>query len=243
MNKIREFFKKQAGITLLAVFIFFIFILGLVIAIVVWVATSMRGGFFALPICFSNDCVKWYLGEIDQSLLIIKATVDVSVAIATSGGIFVALLSYFNTSSNAALANHIEHLKVFCEYLESEIKKRDRLSTRSIDALLLYGKIFAQSRNGKTSVSNEYKIFIKALNLIIEESNGRCVVGTPGGFSYKDHQRKIKDHLAEAGIVVYMAPRNDYFEMEEQLFSLLHRIGQSFCPPGALADIVVRNYH
>jgi hypothetical protein len=31
--------------------------------------------------------------------------------------------------------------------------------------------------------------------------------------------------------------------MEEQLFSLLHRIGQSFCPPGALADIVVRNYH
>lgn len=242
MNRVRRFFREQPGIAFLAVVIAIVLSAGLIVSITIAGISTWREGFYVRPICLANECVKEYLAKIDQGYTILKAAIDLAVSIATIGGIFVALLSYLSTSSNAALANHIEHLKVFCEYLDAEIKKRDRLSSQNIDSLLLYGKIFSQSRSGKTTVSEDYFDFIGRLNLIIEESNQRSIVGTPGGFSYRDHQRKIKEHLAAAGIVVYIAPRNDYFEMEEQLFSLLHRVSQSFCPPGSLPNLVPRNY-
>lgn len=234
---------RPNGLKVLAWLLGTIFIVGLSLAFATLAKTSFDKNFFSQDLCFSNTCVRDYISHIDQSLAIIKSTLDVGVAIATIGGIFVALLSYFNSAGNAALTNHIEHLKIFVEYIESEITKRDRLSSEHIDTLLLYNTIFSQSRSGKTSVSPEYVQFIMDLNLIIEESNQRCVVGTPGGFSYKDHQRKIRDHLAPAGITVYTAPRNDYFEMESQLFSLLHRIGQSFCPPSTPLTLVGRQYY
>lgn len=216
---------------------------GLLISAVTLASTLLTSNSFERSLCLTNSCVKEFFGETDQSLSIAKATFDLGVAIATIGGIFVALLSYFTTASNGALTNHIEHLKVFGEYLESEISKREKLSTQSIDRLLLYGLIFNQSRVGKTTVSDEYREFLNQLNSIILESNERCVVGTPGGFSYNDHQRKVKGHMAQAGIFVFHAPRNDYFEMEEQLFSLIHRISQSFCPPNTLPKMIARTYY
>lgn len=235
--------SRIGGLKPLAWLIGSIFVVGFSIALLTFFRASADAGFFSQRFCFSNDCVKNYLAAIDQSLAIAKSTFDIGVAIATIGGIFVALLSYFSSAWNSALTNHIEHLKIFVEYIDSEIKKRDRLSAEHIDTLLLYGTIFSQSRSGKTSVAEEYIELIKDLNSIIDESNQRCVVGTPGGFSYKDHQRKIRDHLAPAGIKVYTAPRNDYFEMESQLFSLLHRISQSFCPPNSLPKLIERRYH
>jgi hypothetical protein len=226
--------------------------LGLIITLVLFVgfgifaaviiATSNEKEYFQSSFCWKNGCVKDYLVATEQAFSIAKATLDFGVAIATIGGIFVALLSYFTTSTNAALTNHIEHLKVFGDYLDAEITKRDRLSRQQIDTLFLYGKIFSKSRMGKTTVSRDYTQFVEKLNILIEESNSRSVVGTPGGFSYNDHQQRIRDHMASAGVVVYMAPRNDYFEMEGQLFSLLHRISQSFCNAGSVPELVSRKY-
>lgn len=220
-----------------------IFLCGLLLFSVVLVQTSYREQLFSKELCFAQVCVDYYLKEVGTAFSIAKSTLDVCVSVATVGGIFVALLSYFNTSGNAALTNHIEHLKVFGDYLESEIKKRDRLSSNLIDNLLLYGMIFNQSRSGKTTISGEYRDFIFDLNKIIIESNSRCATTTPSGFSYVAHQKKVRDHLAKAGVTVYLAPRNDYFEMESQLFSLLHRISQSFCAPGILPNIERSNYY
>lgn len=220
-----------------------ILLAGIILSLITLTSTLFASSSFDRSLCLTNACVKEFFIETDQTFSIAKATFDLGVAIATIGGIFVALLSYFTTASNGALTNHIEHLKVFGEYLESEISKREKLSTQSIDRLLLYGLIFSQSRVGKTTVSIEYREFLNQLNLIISESNERCVVGTPGGFSYNEHQRKVKGHMAQAGILVYHAPRNDYFEMEEQLFSLIHRISQSFCPPNTLPKMIARTYY
>lgn len=193
-------------------------------------------------LCYSSDCVSRFAKTISPAISIAKATLEVGVSIATMGGIFVALLSYFSAARNAALTNHIEHLKVFTEYIESELGKRDRLSRAHFDVLFLYGKIFSLSRIGKTTVSNEYFEFLVGLNKIITESNERCSIGTPGGFSYNEHQRRVREHMVGVGITVYMAPRNDYFEMENQLFSLLERVNQSFCPSGVLPEMCHRKY-
>lgn len=244
MNKIRTFWriKKPSAFAWLGIVTALILSTGILCATLILIKTSVEEDFISRPLCLTNECTRIFLSKTDQSFAIAKATLDVGVAFATIGGIFVALLSYFNTAGNAALTNHIEHLKVFSEYVETEIRKRDRLASNLIDTLLFYETIFNQSRVGKTSVSNAYKKFIEDLNEIIKESNARSVVGTPGGFSYRDHQKRIRDHLAKAGITTYIAPRNDYFEMEEQLLSLLHRINQSFCQRGALPDILPRSY-
>lgn len=215
---------------------------GFVLFVLVVVATSLESEHFSRPICFKGSCVEDYLEQQGPAFTILTGTLDLAVSIATIGGIVVALLSYFNTSSSAALANHIEHLKVFSDYLEVEIAKRSRLKSSVIDTLLLYGVIFSQSRSGKTTVSKEFQQIIEGLNKIIIESNTQCVSGTSGGFSYRKHQEKVRKHLEPIGITVYLAPRNDYFEMEQELFSLLHRLSQSFCAPGSVPEISAVHY-
>jgi hypothetical protein len=243
MNKPSAFFRSTPpsliylGATLAA-----ILLAGFMLASVVTLSTIMHGELYRAPLCFTSECTKSLLTTLDPALTIGKATVDITVAAATIGGIFVALLSYLSASNNAALTNHIEHLKVFVEYIEAEISKRERLARTQFDTLLLYGTIFSQSRSGRTAVSEEYRSFIIRLNELIAESNDRCTTGTPGGFSYNDHQRRIRDHLAVVGITIFTAPRNDYLEMESQLFSLIQRLNQSFCPPGLLPEIVGRKY-
>lgn len=219
-----------------------ILMIGLLLSISIWICTSMQENLFSLDICFTNKCVSDFGDSISTSLAVAKSTLDICVAVATIGGIFVALLSYINTANNNALTNHIEHLKVFSEYLESEIKKRDRLRSELFDSLLLYSTIFNESRHGNTAVSKEYIEFIVQLNNIVIESNQRCTTGTPGGFSYRDHQKSIRDHLAKSGITVYLAPRNDYMMMEAQLFSLINRVNQSFCPTQTVPAVEKSTY-
>ncbi|MGE8451043.1 MAG: retron Ec48 family effector membrane protein [Pseudomonadales bacterium] len=220
-----------------------ILIVGIGFAVVIVILTIFDKELYLQDICFNSECVGRFFGYIGSATSTAKAAIDFGVAIATMGGIFVALLSYFNSSSNAALTNHIEHLKVFTEYIEAELDKRDRLSRSHFDILFLYGKIFSLSRVGKTTVSNDYNAFLNRVNEIIDESNERCSIGTPGGFSYKEHQRRVRDHMTGVGITIYTAPRNDYFEMEKQLFSLLDRISHSFCSGGELTKIHNQRYY
>lgn len=243
MNNLSAFFRStptsliSLGATLAAVLF-----AGFMLAIAVALSTILHGELYRAPLCFTSECTRSLLTTLDSALTIAKATIDIAVAAATIGGIFVALLSYLSASNNAALTNHIEHLKIFAEYIEAEISKRERLARTQFDTLLLYGTIFNQSRSGHTTVSEEYRLFIIRLNELIVESNDRCTTGMPGGFSYNDHQRRIRDHLAAVGITIFTAPRNDYLEMERQLFSLIQRLNQSFCPTGLLPEIVDRKY-
>lgn len=241
MNSIRKILSEAPrALIILGAATLAVFAIGLTLSISVLVATSLEKELFFKTICLTNDCVEEYVETNSQFFSMLKATFDVGVAMATIGGIFVALMSYFNTASNAALTNHIEHLKVFREYIEAEIQKRENLSTDRFDILLLYSTIFNQSRSGKTSVSDEYKEIILSLNRIIESSNEKSTKG--GRFNYNEHQRNVRDHLAGAGIKISTAPRNTYFETEGQIFSLLHRIGESFCQSNSLPRIKDRKY-
>jgi hypothetical protein len=244
MNRLATLARNQPlSVLVLGATLTAVIIVGLALAAAIAAITIQQKQLYSNPLCLTSECVKRFTETIEPALAVAKGTIDLGVAIATIGGIFVALLSYLSSANNAALTNHIEHLKVFTEYIDSEIEKRDRLSRALFDTLFLYGKIFSQSRSGRTTVSEDYRVFLVELKRIIEESNERCVVGTPGGFSYNEHQRRVRDHMAKIGITVFSAPRNDYFEMESQLLSLLHRLSQSFCPPGTLPELPARKYY
>lgn len=222
--------------------IFAIITVGFIVSIILFFIISIENEFFSRDLCFESECLESFSKIMAIPYSIAEGSVSVAVALTTIGGIYIALASYLSSISNAAFTNHIEHLKIFIDYLNSEIAKRDRLSPILFDSLLLYSTIFNQSRLGKTTVSAKFRNTIKKLNEKIEEANLRFEVGCTGGFDYKKHQRDVRDLLAEVGITLYLAPRNDYFDFEGQLFSLLNRLGQSFCPVGELPEISVRKY-
>lgn len=151
-------------------------------------------------------------------------------------------MSYIASVSTSALANHIAHYTIFQEYLINEIAKRDRISSTSIDILRWYNHIFSASRTGRMTVSSEYIEYINALNKLITQSNEQAKKAKDGEFRYKPHQEKIKTLLSQTGIAVEFQPRNDFYEIEGQIFSLISGINRSFCYSEFVEELVERRY-
>jgi len=219
-----------------------VFVCGLIFSFLIIVFTMISSQMYLRDFCFSNNCVDSFFKDVSSVGDIMSGAVSLCVAIATIGGIFVALMSYIASQKNFAFNNHIEHLKVFCDYMDLEISKRDRLSKKSFDYLVFYGLIFEKSRDGSSEVSNKFSKFIDDLNSIIDGSNRICDAKDKG-FDYKQHQRYMRDHFESMGVSVYFAPRVDYFEMERQLLSLVNRVAQSFCEPGRLKSLQEIRYY
>lgn len=54
---------------------------------------------------------------------------------------------------------------------------------------------------------------------------------------------KIRDHLIDSGVTMFLSPRNDFFEVEEQIFSLIDRVNQSFCYSGDVPLLKKKKYN
>jgi len=234
--------NNNSAVDRLKYLLIFIAAIGFGLSLITLVSTGLKDGFFSLPLCFHKECMESIITEFKYSFTIAKATLDFMVSIAIIGGIIVSLLSYLNSSSTAALTNHIAHFSIFQNYVINEVVKLDRISPSSVDTLLWYNLIFSTSRNGKTDVSEVYINFVKELNNLITNSNAQAERAHEGSFRYKPHQERIKPQLKKAGIEVFFSPRNDFFEMEGQLYSLINRVNQSFCYSDAVPVLEERKY-
>lgn len=226
-------------------FIVVLFVLGLSgfgLAAYVGCSTIVETGLSNLPLCFTNECVSYFLGEIESSITLANLTLTALVAIATIGGIITALLSYLNNSNTSALSNHIAHFSIFHSYINSEIGKLDMVSTDSVDILALYNFIFSNSKRGRTDVSKPYISFVKQLNREVDLSNNRSTNGKEGSFRYREHQGRVIKSLKDAGINMERLPRKDFFEAEGQVFSLLEKVNQSFCYLETVPSVKERSY-
>jgi hypothetical protein len=204
--------------------------------------TSLHLNFFSKPLCLEEACVQLWAKANEYSLAIAKTTSDLLVALATAGGIVVALMSYVSNVSNSALANHINHYAIFQSYVNNEIEKRSRIEASSIDIFLWYNAIFRESRVGVMSVSGEYHKFVKELNEKISASNNQAKSAKDGTFRYTLHQAQIKEQMKIIGIIISSQPRNDFYEIEDQVFSLISAVNQSFCFSTKIPPLVTRAY-
>jgi hypothetical protein len=188
--------------------------------------------------------VCWLLSQIDQQcyIYIANATLKLLVSVATVGGIIVALLNYLNNSNTSALSNHIAHFSIFNSYINDEIEKLSMISPSSVDVLSFYNCIFDKSRTGKTDISNKYIKFVAKLNEEISTSNDKSRNPKVGQFRYKEHQNRIISILKETGITMNYLPRNDFFEAEGQVLSLIERVNQSFCYNDSVPLLEKRHY-
>ncbi|UTY57699.1 retron Ec48 family effector membrane protein [Massilia sp. erpn] len=204
--------------------------------------TVFQGELKDRPICFDANCLDRFIKGVEPALAFGKATSDLVVAIATAGGIVIALWSYFTAVSNSALGNHISHFSIFQSYLNSEIAKRNRINVSSIDTFYWYNLIFPFSKSGLMTVSEKYKKNIEEIHLQVCRSNTVSTTATGETFRYKPHQAEMKDKLAAIGVAITMQPRIEYYEIEDQLMSLIECINSSFCLEAEIQKIATRRY-
>ncbi|MGF6769483.1 hypothetical protein P3T18_001953 [Paraburkholderia sp. GAS199] len=200
---------------------------GFSLASLLW--TSYKLQLFSLHFCLTDGCLKYWLESVPNALAVAKATSDFLVAVATTGGIIVALMSYVSSVSNSAITNHISHYSVFQSYVSNEIHKRRRIDPSAVDTFLWYNLIFPQSRDGSIKISLEYRNLVLALGACICESNAQAQYAAEGSFRFKPHQSKIIEQLKKFGIALEHQPRNDFYEIEDQVISLVDSVNKSFC--------------
>lgn len=241
-RKTKNIFANFSTMKLLSWILAIISISGFMLSLITYIGNAIDYDLFARPICLTKECTSNFIDQFMPSFVIAKGTMDFLVAIATTGGIVVALLSYLSASGTAALTNHISHLSVFQNYIIAEVSKRTRVNLASVDILVWYNFIFSISRSGRTDISSKYIDFVIELNTLIEKSNTQAERAIEGAFRYKQHQERIRDQLKKCGIAVFLSPRNDFFEIEGQVFSLIDRVNQSFCHPDSVPALISRKY-
>lgn len=232
--------NRKTGDKRLSVLIFLIILIGSIgfsISIAVFFLGGLSDGLFKEDFCFKKDCIKHAKDTFDYSLYIIFGTINLLVAMATVGGIFVALLSYLHSTSATAFGNHISHLVVFHSYLASEISKNHRISPSSLDVFYWYNLIFPDARSGMLMVSTTYEVLIKNVRDEIVSSNNSASNAKSGSFRYVDHQNRMVVALSGLGIRVDRQPRVDFFEVEKQILSLIKSVNFAFCRQSSRCDL------
>ena len=233
---------KAKNFKSIIVFFAIVTILGYGICLLSVATTILQSDLKDRPFCLNSECLERFVRAVEPSLAFGKATSDLVVAIATAGGIVIALWSYFNAVNNSALGNHISHFSIFQSYLNSEIEKRNRINVSSIDTFYWYNLIFPNSKSGMMTVSEKYKKTVIEINNQILLSNNLSSTATGESFRYVRHQKDMKENLMAIGITVFMQPRIEYYEAEDQVISLIACINSSFCLEAEIPKLIARKY-
>lgn len=241
-NRFLRLWREYPYLNVLVAGLFAVTAFGLVLSISIFVWTGFSDRQFTASLCFSNGCVKNFFYSFDQSFKILGKTFELLVSIATIGGIVVALMSYLSSASATALSNHIAHFTIFQNYMATEIARRNRISPVSIDNLVWYNLIFSNSRTGKTYVSEKYCIAVSVLNEAVKFSNEQAKTAAKGSFRYMPHQQRIINALLSLGITLTHQPRNEFYEVEDQVFSLISTLNNNFCYSDRVPELLKRAY-
>lgn len=209
-------------------------------------ATVLFAGFddgaFFLPICFQRECFKRVVYLYKAPIAIASATLVVLSAIATVGGIFVALQSYVANVRAVAFSNHISQLTAFLNYVSGEIAKRSRIAAQSVDSYFWYRKIFDDAGRGDLEVSVHYVRLLQELAAAIQISNKLASHPSHERFRYVEHQQRMIAALSGFGISVVRQPRLEFFEIEEQVLSMVIAVNFAFCTGSNLPEVPARLY-
>jgi len=197
------------------------------------IATVLFAGFddgaFFLPICFQRECLKRFAYLYKAPVAITSATLVALSAVATVGGIFVALQSYVANVRATAFSNHISQLNAFLNYVSGEIAKRPRIASQSVDSFYWYRKIFDNAGRGDLEVSVHYDDLLKELAATIRTSNELASHPSHERFRYVEHQKRMIAALSGFGISMVRQPRLEFFEIEEQVLSMVIAVNFAFC--------------
>lgn len=219
-----------------------VLVLGFALSLFVFVNTVKSGALESSQLCYTSECFETALKIHKSSVDIIVATFGMMVALATTGGIVVALLSYRESVRANTLSNHIGHLALFQGFIDRETAKLARVSAKSIDSHQWYVLMFPHSRAGNTVVSKAYVSAVKLVAEQIAASNKAARSAVDGSFRFIDHQERIISAFKGIGISITRHTRVDFYDVEIEVFSLLKSVNSSFCYGAEIASLPARVY-
>jgi hypothetical protein len=204
------------GVSLMVVILFSILLLG-------------KEGLYSQDFCWSFKCFDNVLGALTSVVSLIELLLKILVASVSIFGIYHALNNYLSSIDASRSNIHLSHLNTFKHYLTSEIEAYDRLKIKSFNTFKWYNVAFPESRMGNLDIGGDYIKWIDDINAQIKISNDIVNGATPKGFDYNEHQSRLILVLTKVGIKLPRLPRNDFFELEGEIFYLINKVNQEFC--------------
>lgn len=199
------------------------------------------GDLYKKEFCFSNDCVDYFIKQTSTLYSFISNYLAFLTFIVTTGGIYIAIKTYINTTNTNALNCHISHYNIFSEYINSEIQKLDMIKKSSLDIFKWYNAIFPDSRSGSMNVSIVYQNIINEINNTIKQSNDEHSKPSHSGFNYKLHQTRMIEIMKKLNIKLQRFPRNDFYLIEKEVIELIDAVNKAFCS-GEIKSLEQREY-
>jgi hypothetical protein len=235
----KEFYKRFVIVLFITFLIGFVTFLLSIIVTTMSIVLSPKINF---SFCFNNECLEAVINSYSASIKILQSLLIMLTSVSTIGGIFLALKSYINTHNSSILHNHIAHFSLFKDFILGELVKRDKLNISSFDVFKWYNLIYAKSKSGSMNISTNYINAINSVNLVIDSSNQKASKATDGSFLYKKHQNTLINVMLPFGVEMGTLPRNNFYEVETQLISLISVINKEFCGDVGIPELKKRYY-
>jgi len=215
----------------------------LVISILIILAYSLyklnTNGLMDMSVCFKAKCISTFFHLLEGLVEIFNFLLKTIVAIVTILGVYFALITYVNNIKTSRTNIHLIHLTTFKEYILSELEDNNQLSAKSFDIFKWYNLIFPNSRAGSIDVGENYQGVIDDFNRDIILSNDTY---SSADFPYIKHQKRMITQFRTLGITINLMPRNDFYEIEKQLFKLIEKTHEEYCFMNGKGKLVKRAY-
>ncbi|MEY8253128.1 MAG: retron Ec48 family effector membrane protein [Colwellia sp.] len=186
---------------------------------------------FSRNFCSSAECIETFFSAFKGMPELIEFLIKALVSWVTIYVVYHALRHYLNSISTSRSNLYLMHLNTFNTFLSSEIENYSRLDIKSFDVFKWYNLAYPDARFGVLEVGTDYKDFISSLNKEIKKSNDieGGVSAAVGRFDYRDHQSRVIRSVKAIGAKMPRSPRNDFYEIEGDMFSLINKINNEFC--------------
>lgn len=197
--------------------------------------------------CLTSSCVDVVAIHFKKTIELYKSLLYMVVPLA---GLFAGILglnTYNLTVKNSIMNNHISNFKLFCEFIDRELKKKDLIDSDSIDYYILYSKLYPKSRQGLFECFRLYNDNIKNINNVIDASSRHYVASKSTSvksmeFKHTRHQYDIKEFFEIIGINVSVNHRNTFNEVETQVLEFIDIVSKAFVENPILTKVNERKY-
>ncbi|WP_394424798.1 retron Ec48 family effector membrane protein [Vreelandella stevensii] len=204
-------------------------IFGVFISVISFVTIFIADEVYSFDFCFGNNCFKNFYNYFSTPFIMIQWSLTGAVGVFALGSFGIACKTYSNNKSSNDFGAHIAHLSLFKHYVESEIAKKKRIKQESVDILKWYNLIYPKSERGDLEVSIGYRNHLQDIGLCMESSSINFIGPASNSFDYKVHQQSMINVLSPLGVYLKNLPRMDFWEVEEEVISLIIIVNRSFC--------------
>jgi hypothetical protein len=182
-------------------------------------------------VCFTSGCIEEFSKIFSGAIAILTNGIAFIAICAAIFGSKIALDNYSVSVKSSALSGHINHLRLFQDYIETESSKFGIENTASVDTFFWYRTMFPGSKLGDVSVSRDYEKLVDGVGVEADFSSKSLSapnVNEKYTFTNGDHQRRIISSLKKIGITLSRKPPKDFGEIENNTFLLIDSVNSTF---------------